>query len=95
MSIENMIRILAGSLILISLALALTVSPYWFILTAFVGVFLAGIFTGRPSLKEIVPLRFTRQRLKALLWHIREGWPTFNLLFTGDCVLQINSVGSC
>ena len=37
MSIENMIRILAGSLILISLALALTVSQYWFILTAFVG----------------------------------------------------------
>jgi len=38
MSIENMIRILAGSLILISLVLALTVSQYWFILTAFVGI---------------------------------------------------------
>ena len=38
MSIENMIRILAGSLILLSLVLALTVSQYWFILTAFVGV---------------------------------------------------------
>jgi hypothetical protein len=38
MSIENMIRVLAGTLILVSLALAHTVSPYWFILTAFVGV---------------------------------------------------------
>jgi hypothetical protein len=38
MSIENMIRVWAGTMILISLALALTVSQYWFILTAFVGV---------------------------------------------------------
>lgn len=38
MSIENMIRIMAGTMILGSLALALTVSQYWFILTAFVGV---------------------------------------------------------
>jgi hypothetical protein len=38
MSIEYMIRILAGSLILISLALGLLASPWWFILTAFVGI---------------------------------------------------------
>ena len=38
MSIENMIRVMAGTMILGSLALALTVSQYWFILTAFVGV---------------------------------------------------------
>lgn len=38
MSVEHMIRILAGMLILASLALGLTVSPYWFILTGFVGV---------------------------------------------------------
>jgi hypothetical protein len=38
MSIENMIRILAGTLVLASLGLGLTVSPYWFILTGFVGV---------------------------------------------------------
>ena len=37
MSIENMIRILAGTLVLVSLVLGLTVSHYWFILTAFVG----------------------------------------------------------
>ncbi len=38
MSIEYMIRIMAGSLTLISLALGLWVSPYWFILAAFVGL---------------------------------------------------------
>jgi len=38
MSIENMIRILAGTLVLVSLVLGLTVSHYWFILTAFVGI---------------------------------------------------------
>ena len=38
MSIEYMIRVMAGSLVLISLALALLVSPYWFILAAFVGL---------------------------------------------------------
>ena len=38
MTVENMIRILAGTMILGSLVLGLLVSPYWFILTAFVGV---------------------------------------------------------
>lgn len=38
MSVENMIRILAGTLVLGSLVMGLMVSPYWFILTAFVGV---------------------------------------------------------
>jgi hypothetical protein len=38
MSVENMIRILAGSLVLISLGLGLTVSAYWFILAGFVGL---------------------------------------------------------
>jgi hypothetical protein len=33
-----MIRILAGTLILASLILGLTVSQYWFILTGFVGL---------------------------------------------------------
>ncbi|MCP4566727.1 MAG: DUF2892 domain-containing protein [FCB group bacterium] len=47
MSIENMIRVLAGTMILISLALGLTVSPYWFILTGFVGLnLLQSAFTG-------------------------------------------------
>jgi hypothetical protein len=37
MSIEHRIRVLAGTLILTSLALTLWVSPYWMILAAFVG----------------------------------------------------------
>lgn len=38
MTVEHMIRILAGTLILASLVLGLTVSQYWFILTGFVGL---------------------------------------------------------
>lgn len=38
MTMENRIRVLAGTMILGSLALALFVSEYWLILTAFVGV---------------------------------------------------------
>jgi hypothetical protein len=37
MTLENIIRLLAGSLVLISLSLGYFVSEYWFILTAFVG----------------------------------------------------------
>lgn len=38
MSLEHSIRILAGLLILMSVALAYYVSPYWHILTLFVGL---------------------------------------------------------
>ena len=38
MTVEHGIRILAGSLILISVALTLLVSPYWLMLTGFVGL---------------------------------------------------------
>ncbi len=37
MSIERKIRIIAGSFILISLAMAVWVSPWWLLFTAFVG----------------------------------------------------------
>ena len=37
MCLENRIRLIAGSLILISLALAHWVSPYWLWFTAFIG----------------------------------------------------------
>ena len=37
MSVENMIRILAGVLILAGLFLGLLVSPYYFIIVGFVG----------------------------------------------------------
>jgi hypothetical protein len=37
MCLENRIRLIAGSLILVSLALAHWVSPYWLWFTAFIG----------------------------------------------------------
>ena len=41
MTLENSIRLLAGSMIIISLVMYYFVSPYWLILTAFVGLNLA------------------------------------------------------
>ena len=47
MTLENSIRLLAGSLVLISLALYYLVSPWWLLLTAFVGFNLVqSSFTG-------------------------------------------------
>lgn len=37
MTLENSIRMLAGTLVLLSLILYYFVSPYWLLLTAFVG----------------------------------------------------------
>ena len=37
MTLENSIRLLAGTLVLVSMALGHFVSPYWFLLTVFVG----------------------------------------------------------
>jgi hypothetical protein len=41
MTIESAIRLLAGSLILVSLALSQFVSPWWLLLAGFVGLNLA------------------------------------------------------
>lgn len=60
MSIENMIRILAGALVLMSLILGLTVSQYWFILTAFVGVNLIQSAFTRFCPAEIILKKVTR-----------------------------------
>lgn len=38
MTVENAVRVVAGSMVLISLALTLFVSQWWQLLTAFVGV---------------------------------------------------------
>lgn len=47
MSIESVIRVLAGSMVLLSLALAQFLSPWWLLLTAFVGVnLIQSAFTG-------------------------------------------------
>lgn len=54
MNIEHRIRVLAGTLILTSLALTLWVSPYWMILAAFVGAnMLQSAFT-KFCLAEII-----------------------------------------
>lgn len=37
MSVDRAVMMFAGALVLVSLALALTLSPYWLWLTAFVG----------------------------------------------------------
>lgn len=47
MNIDRAVLVLAGSIVLISAALAFIVSPYWLLLTAFVGVnLLQAAFTG-------------------------------------------------
>jgi hypothetical protein len=47
MTLENAIRVLAGSMVLISLTLAHFFSPYWLLLAAFVGVnLIQSAFTG-------------------------------------------------
>ncbi len=38
MTVERALRLIAGSFILLSLALGHYVSPYWFLFTAFVGL---------------------------------------------------------
>jgi hypothetical protein len=38
MSLEHTIRVIAGTFILVSLALGWWVSPWWFLFTAFVGL---------------------------------------------------------
>jgi Protein of unknown function (DUF2892) len=47
MKMENIIRAMAGSFVLISLALGYWLSPYWHLFTAFVGLnLLQSAFTG-------------------------------------------------
>jgi hypothetical protein len=54
-SLENAIRVLAGSLVLVGLVLGLTVSPWFFILVAFVGVNLVqSAFTGFCPAEKIM-----------------------------------------
>jgi hypothetical protein len=54
MTLENSIRLLAGSLVLISLALYYLVSPWWLLLTAFVGLNLVQSSFTRFCLAEII-----------------------------------------
>ncbi len=47
MTVDNGVRVVAGSFVLISLVLGLKVNPWWFAFTAFVGVnLIQSAFTG-------------------------------------------------
>ena len=47
MTIENGVRVMAGTMILISVALVHFVSPWWLLFTAFIGVnLIQSAFTG-------------------------------------------------
>ena len=55
MKLENAIRILAGTMILLSLALAHWVNPYWLWLAAFVGAnLIQSAFTGFCPAEKIL-----------------------------------------
>ena len=58
MTVERAIRLMAGTMVLLSLALAHWVSPYWLLLTGFVGL---NLF--QSALTEWCPAEFI---LKAL-----------------------------
>ncbi len=64
MTIENAVRSLAGSMVLIGVILSLTESPWWLLLTAFVGLnLLQSAFTGFCPAEKI----FKRCGLKTQL----------------------------
>lgn len=55
MRLENRIRMIAGTFILLSLALGHWVSQYWLLLTAFVGLnLLQSAFTGLCPMENIL-----------------------------------------
>ena len=63
MTIENGVRLMAGTMILISLALTLWVSQYWLFLTLFVGVnLIQSVFTGLCPAEKILGLFMNKSR---------------------------------
>lgn len=58
MTLENMIRAIAGSFVLVSLVLGYVVSPYWYLLTAFVGLNLLQSAFTHWCLMEKILLKF-------------------------------------
>jgi hypothetical protein len=47
MTVDNGVRVVAGTFVLVSLALGIWVNPWWFCFTAFVGVnLIQSAFTG-------------------------------------------------
>lgn len=63
MKMENYIRAIAGTFILISVALAAFVSPWWLLFTAFVGLnLLQSAFTGFCPMENILEKVFKVQK---------------------------------
>ncbi len=62
MSLEHKIRMIAGTFILVSLALGWWVSPYWFLFTAFVGLNLLQSSVTKWCLMEDILRRLERDR---------------------------------
>ncbi len=55
MKMENYIRVIAGSFVLITVLLGWLVSPYWYLVTAFVGINLVqSAFTGFCPMENIL-----------------------------------------
>lgn len=62
MTVENGIRVMAGTMILISVALTILVSPYWLILGGFVGVnLIQSAFTGFCPAEMILKRLLTKK----------------------------------
>lgn len=58
MTLENSVRLFAGFMVLLSLALYYFVSPYWLLLTAFVGLNLI-----QSSITRFCPAEIAFERL--------------------------------
>ena len=55
MTVENGVRVMAGTMLLIGLGLGLKVNPWWFALCAFVGVnLIQSAFTGFCPAEKIM-----------------------------------------
>ena len=65
MTLEHTIRAIAGTFILVSLALGYFVSPYWFLFTAFVGVnLLQSAFTKWCLMEDILRKTVYKDRMQ-------------------------------
>ena len=66
MYLENWIRLIAGIFVLISLALGILVSQYWFIFTAFVGANLSqSALTGFCPMEILLKKLGVREKTQA------------------------------
>lgn len=68
MTVERTLRLMAGTFVLLSLALGYWVSPYWFLFTAFVGLnlFQSGITNWCPAMTILRKLGMPDSRCAAV-----------------------------